>query len=83
MPCSQNESRKPCGDLRAGSVGSVERHAEILEELRAVGQHAGANLVEHFDRRGRRDWPRVFSINGGIAPISTALATRFVPWRPI
>jgi len=25
----------------------------------------------------------VFSISGGTAPMSTALATRLVPWRPM
>jgi len=25
----------------------------------------------------------VFSMSGGTAPISTAFATRFVPWRPM
>jgi hypothetical protein len=24
-----------------------------------------------------------FTITGGVAPIKTALATRFVPWRPM
>ena len=38
-------------DLGARPVGAVERRAEILEELRAVGEDAGADLVEHLDRQ--------------------------------
>src|SRR6266851_4829108 len=41
----------PFRDLRARAVVAVERQAEILPELRAVGLNAGAELVEHFDRR--------------------------------
>src|SRR6266542_6884019 len=38
-------------DLRPGAVGAVERRAEILEELRAVGEDAGADAVEYLDRQ--------------------------------
>ena len=38
-------------DLRARPVGAVERGAEVLEELRAVGQDGGADLVEDLDRQ--------------------------------
>ena len=41
-------------DLGARTVVAVERHRQILEELRAVGLHAGANLVEGLDRRTAR-----------------------------
>ena len=40
--------------LRAGPVGAVERDRQILEELRAIGQHAGAHGVECLDRRATR-----------------------------
>src|ERR1700720_2136571 len=39
------------GDLRTWPVGAVERHAEILEELRAVGKDTGADTVECLDRQ--------------------------------
>jgi hypothetical protein len=38
-------------DLGVWSVGAVEGRAEILEELRAVGEHAGADLIERVDRQ--------------------------------
>ena len=38
-------------DLGARPVGAVERRAQILEELRAVGEHAGAELVERLHRQ--------------------------------
>ncbi len=34
--------------LRAGTVGPVEGRAQVLEELRAVREHAGADLVERL-----------------------------------
>jgi hypothetical protein len=38
------------GDFRACTVVAVERQAQILEELRAVGLHAGAQLIEDLER---------------------------------
>jgi len=37
-------------DLGPRAVGTVERRGQILEELRAVVEHAGADLVERFHR---------------------------------
>ena len=80
MPCSQNASSIPCETLGAGPVGAEERTVgEVLVELRAVGDRAGAHPVEHVDRDAVRDWSRVFTISGGTAETSAAFATRFVP----
>jgi hypothetical protein len=38
------------GDFRARPVGAVEGHREVLEELRAIGEQLGADLVERLDR---------------------------------
>ena len=38
-------------DLGSRPVGAVERGAEILEELRAIGEHSSAKLIEYFDRQ--------------------------------
>src|SRR5882724_6183397 len=38
------------GDLGAGTVGSEEWGAEVLQELRAVGEGGGAELIEGLDR---------------------------------
>ena len=35
-------------DFRVWPVGAVEGHAQVLEKLRAVRMHAGANVVEGF-----------------------------------
>ena len=70
------------GDLGAGPVGAVEGRAEVLVELGAVGEDAGADGVEDLDRQPA-GLASVLSISGGIAPSSTALATRLVPWRPM
>lgn len=40
-------------DLVAGPVRTIERSAEILEELRSIVEHAGADLIEHFQSAGR------------------------------
>ena len=63
-------------------IGSIERRADVFEELRAVGEDAGSNLVESLYRQAP-GLTGVFSISGGTALICTALATRFVPWRPV
>jgi len=39
------------GDLYTRPVGAVERHGEVLEELRAVGGHPGADVIEGLDRQ--------------------------------
>ena len=57
MPCSQNDSRTPSRDLRARPVVAVERQAEILPELRAIGCTPRAELVERPRSASRRDWP--------------------------
>src|SRR5262249_32976796 len=44
----------PFRDFRAGAVVTVERQAQILPELGAVGNNAGAQLVEYLDRRSTR-----------------------------
>ena len=54
MLCSQKDFAHALGDLRALAVVAVERQAEVLEELRAVGLHAGAQLIEDLDRQCRR-----------------------------
>src|SRR5262249_4977848 len=41
----------PFRDLRARAVVAVERQAEVLEELRAVGKDSGAEPVEHLHRQ--------------------------------
>ena len=38
-------------NLGARSVRTEERRRQVLEELRAVGQNAGADIVESFDRQ--------------------------------
>ena len=76
MPCSQNESRSPCETLRpAGwrrrtasvrSLKNCERSARTparISSNTSIGRPPGLAAV--------------FSISGGTAPISTALATRF------
>ena len=70
------------GDLRARPVVAVERQAEVLPELRAVGEDARSELIERLDRRAA-GIAGVLSMTGGIAPISTAFATRLVPCRPM
>ena len=37
-------------DLGARPVGAIERRGEILEELRAIPEHAGADIVENINR---------------------------------
>jgi hypothetical protein len=69
------------GDLRARPVGPVELRAQVLVELRAVAGDAGADGVEGLDRVP--PGLGVLSISGGMAPSSTTLATREVPWRPM
>ena len=46
MPCSQNDSRTPSETFAPGAVVAVERQAEVVPELRAVGLNAGAELIE-------------------------------------
>ncbi|MNT16126.1 hypothetical protein D3C72_1512150 [compost metagenome] len=38
----------------AGTVGAEEGHGQVLEELRTVGQHAGADAVKHRHRQAAR-----------------------------
>ena len=64
-------------DLGALPVCSVESHLEILEELRAIGDDAGADLVEGLDGVPS-GFASGLSIRGGTIPTSTALATRDV-----
>jgi hypothetical protein len=78
-PLQPERLANPFRSFGSRAVVTVERHAEILPELRAVGENPGPYLVEHFHRR----LAAVLSISGGTAPISTALATRLVPWRPM
>ena len=40
-----------CETLAPALFGAVERRAEILEELRAIGEDACANLVERIHRQ--------------------------------
>ena len=84
---SLKRSRIDVGDvieviLRPGDL----RDAELL-----LGATLDVPATQRIDCLVRRDSQHVallfvpegvFNINGGTAPISTALATRFVPWRP-
>src|SRR5207302_293320 len=45
---------QPLRDRGARPVGPIERRAEILEELRAVGQYSSTNAVEHIHRQATR-----------------------------
>jgi hypothetical protein len=54
----------------------------IPEQLRAVSEDGGSKIVEGLYRRSRRIRLGL-QHDRGTAPIKTALATRFVPWRPI
>jgi hypothetical protein len=65
---------KPC----ARTIVSVERQAEILEELGAVGDNTGAILVKDRDRRSP-GLAGVLIMSGVTEAINTAFATRFVP----
>ena len=65
-----------------GPVVAVERHRQILEELRAVGD-TPARMPSNTSIGRPPGLSAVFNISGGTAPISTALATRSVPWRPM
>ena len=56
-----------------------EGRAEILEELRAVGEHAGADAVEHLDRQCRPGWPRSSASAAG--PRRSAPPWRRAPCR--
>ena len=47
-PLHPERIAQPLRHLRAGTIGAVERPAQILEELRAVRQNAGADPIEHF-----------------------------------
>src|SRR5216684_1825868 len=47
-------SEKALRHLGARPVGAVERRAEILEELGAVGEDIPADLVERIDRQAAR-----------------------------
>src|SRR6516165_8441538 len=38
-------------NLGPWSVVAIERHAEVLPELRAIGKHASPELVKDFDRQ--------------------------------
>ena len=40
----------------AGPVGAIERRAEILEELGAIGQHGRAEMAESLDPANLPDW---------------------------
>src|SRR2546423_14501495 len=42
---------QPLRDLGLWPVRAVERGAQVFEELRAVGEHPGANLVERLHRQ--------------------------------
>jgi hypothetical protein len=50
-PLEPERVAKALRDLGARPVGTVEWFAQILEELRAVGQDAGADTIEHVDRQ--------------------------------
>src|SRR5262249_28921943 len=50
-PLAPERLTNALGDIRAGPVVAVEGHAEVLPELRAVGDDVGAQLVEHLDRQ--------------------------------
>jgi hypothetical protein len=58
MPLQPDGFAHALQDLRARPVVAVERHGEVLEELRAVAQHALTDAVEDIDRQtagiGRR-----------------------------
>jgi hypothetical protein len=68
---------------RALTVVSIERQRKVLVKLGTL-QHTSSNLVEYINTS--IDNPpgllALWSITGGMAPIRTALETRFVPWRP-
>ena len=83
MPCSQNDSRTPSEIFAPGPIVAVERHAEILPELRAIGLTTLARIPSNTSIGMPPGLAAVFSISGGTAPISTAFATRLVPWRPM
>ena len=40
--------------VRARPIEAVERQTEILEELRSVGENAGPDRIEHFERQSAR-----------------------------
>src|SRR5262249_17718852 len=66
--------------LRAGRVVAVEGTArEFPIELRPVGGELLPEAVKYLDRQAARVGRR-FSMIGGMAPISTNLATRPLPW---
>ena len=44
-----NPIQHPLGDFGSGPIIAVERHGQVLEELRAVGQDALANTVKDLD----------------------------------
>src|SRR2546425_1107335 len=50
MPCSQGVA-EPLGDVRARSVGAIERTAQVFEELRTVGLDPRANPIEDLHRQ--------------------------------
>src|SRR5664279_3945365 len=45
---------QPLGDFGPGPVETVEGKAEILEELRAISQHCGADLIERSEWQAAR-----------------------------
>ena len=72
---SQNASRTPLVDGRAGPVGAVEGRAQVLAELGAIARDVGSDGVEGLNRSANA-LVLVLSISGGMAPSSNTLATR-------
>ena len=54
MPCNQNEFAHAFRDLCARTIVTIEGHAQILPELRAVSLNAGTQLVEYLNWRTAR-----------------------------
>ena len=73
----------PCDSFAPGRLKPKNGPlGDVLVELRAVRERAGADAVEDLDRHAA-GVAAVFSISGGTAEISATLATRAVPCRPM
>jgi hypothetical protein len=81
MPWPERLSRTP-SDSFAPAGCPVERRRQVEEELRTVGARAFARMSSNASSGRPPGLPGDFSMSGVTAPISTAFATRFVPWRP-
>jgi hypothetical protein len=80
-------------DLGARPVGAIERRAEILEELRSVGEDSGTELVEHPDRQAagigarfqhqRRYCADQHGLGNGLRAVVADIASDLAPARRV